>query len=306
MTLKGKPSIFFVLLFLLVSMFGCEKPVSNESNNEYVKKIEQWKHQRLKKLKSPDSWLSLAGLYWLEEGENTFGTDSENDFVVYKEGIPGFIGQFFLKNGIVSFKAGQDVEVLHETQVIKEIPMENDSRGHPTVLKLKSLSWHIIKRGEKLGVRLKDARHPRFRQLNKIDTFPVDRSWRVRARLERFEKSRMMEIPTVLGTIEKHSSPGILVFQIDEKTFRLVPTGDEGELFVIFGDLTNTRETYGGGRFLVVEKPDETGHTWVDFNLAYNPPCVFSHYATCSLPPEQNQLPIRVAAGEKMVQGFGH
>ncbi|MCK4944338.1 MAG: DUF1684 domain-containing protein [Candidatus Aminicenantes bacterium] len=297
-----------IILFLLVLGFihGCEKATKPEVDEEYVRQIQKWQRQRLERLKSPDSWLSLAGLYWLETGENTFGRDSENDFIIDKKGISPRIGVFILENETVRFETSAGVKVFHQGQPITEINLEDDSCGKPTVLKWGSLSWYIIKRDKQLGVRLKDARHPRIQQLKQIDAFPVDKNWKIKAVLKRYTKPRIMQIPTVLGTVKQQPSPGILVFQIGGKEYRLHPGGNDGDLSVIFGDLTNTHETYGGGRFLVVKKPDEKGETWIDFNQAYNPPCVFSPFATCSLPPEENQLPLRIVAGEKMVKGFAH
>ncbi len=297
-----------IILFLLVLGFihGCEKATKPEVDEEYVRQIQKWQRQRLERLKSPDSWLSLAGLYWLETGENTFGRDSENDFIIDKKGISPRIGVFILENETVRFETSAGVKVFHQGQPITEINLEDDSCGKPTVLKWGSLSWYIIKRDKQLGVRLKDARHPRIQQLKQIDAFPVDKNWKIKAVLKRYTKPRIMQIPTVLGTVKQQPSPGILVFQIGGKEYRLHPGGNDGDLSVIFGDLTNTHETYGGGRFLVVKKPDEKGETWIDFNQAYNPPCVFSPFATCPLPPEENQLPLRIVAGEKMVKGFAH
>jgi len=297
-----------IILILLILGFiqGCEKATKPEVDEEYVRQIQQWQKQRLEKLKSPDSWLSLAGLYWLETGENTFGRDSENDFVIDKKGMSPRIGVFILENETVRFETSEEAKVLHRGQPITEINLEDDSRGNPTVLEWGSLSWYIIKREKQLGVRLKDARHPRIQQLKQIDAFPVDKNWKIKAVLERYTKPRIMQIPTVLGTVEQQHSPGVLVFQIGGKEYRLHPGRNDGDLSVIFGDLTNTHETYGGGRFLVIEKPDEKGETWIDFNKAYNPPCVFSPFATCPLPPEENQIPLRIVAGEKMVKDFAH
>lgn len=297
--------IILVLLILGV-IKGCEKANKPEVDEEYVRQIQQWQKQRLEKLKSPDGWLSLAGLYWLETGENTFGRDSENDFIIDKKGVSPRIGVFILENETVRFKTSAGVKVLHRGQPITEINLEDDYCGNPTLLEWGSLSWYIIKREKKLGVRLKDARHPRIQQLKQIDAFPVDKNWKIKAVLERYAKPRIMQIPTVLGTVEQQPSPGVLVFQIGGKEYRLHPDGNDGDLSVIFGDLTNIHETYGGGRFLVVEKPDEKGETWIDFNKAYNPPCVFSSFATCPLPPEENQIPLRIVAGEKMVKGFAN
>jgi hypothetical protein len=299
--LKG----ILVLLFFGF-IFECNTSINNKEVEQYVKEIKEWQRQRLERLKSPDSWLSLAGLYWLETGENTFGLDSKNDFIIDNKGTPPHIGVFILENETVRFETSAGVKVIHQGQPITEINLENDSCGKPTILEWGSLSWYIIKRGKQLGVRLKDAGHPRIQQLKQIDAFPVDKNWKIKAVLERYTKPRIMQIPTFLGMIEQQHSPGVLVFQIGGKEYRLHPGGNDGDLSVIFGDLTNTHETYGGGRFLVVKKPDEKGGTWIDFNQAYNPPCVFSPFATCPLPPEENQLPLRIVAGEKMVKGFAH
>lgn len=294
------------LILAMVLMNGCENQKQPRIDDEYIKQIEKWRTERFNRLKSPDSWLSLAGLFWLEKGENTFGSDMDNDFVIEKKEIPPRIGIFSLKDESVSFKSAKGVRISHGDKMIEEISMRHDAQGKPTVLKLGSFSWYVIKRGDKLGIRLKDSRHPRIQRLKQIDAFPVDRNWNIKAVLERYDKPKIIRIPTVLGTIEKQSSPGVLVFEIEGSKYQLHPSGSDGDLFVIFGDLTNTHETYGGGRFLVIDKPDKNGTTWIDFNKAYNPPCVFSPYATCPLPPEENQLAIRIVAGEKMIKGFGH
>jgi uncharacterized protein (DUF1684 family) len=306
MLLKTMKRILVWLVLALGLMNGCQNHVEPRIDNEYAKQIEKWRIERLNRLKSPDSWLSLAGLFWLENGENTFGSDAGNDFVFKKKGLPPRIGIFFLKDKSVLFKSVKGVSVNHQDQIIEVISMQNDAQGKPTVLKCDSLSWYVIKRGDRLGVRLKDSRHPRIQQLKQLNTFPIDKNWRIKAVLERYDKPQIIQIPTVLGTVEEQSSPGVLVFEIAGTIYHLHPTGSDGDLSVIFGDLTNTHETYGGGRFLVIEKPDARGHTWIDFNKAYNPPCVFSPYATCPLPPEKNQLNVRIVAGEKMVMGFGH
>lgn len=296
---------FLVVCFLFM-LLNCGTSARKDKQDSYKKDIQQWQRQRLERLKSPDSWLSLAGLFWLEERDNTFGRDSGNDFIVQSDGIPDRIGVFTLDKGIVHFRVDESVKVYHNENPVKEIILENDSSPNPTVLKLQSLSWYVIKRGDRLGIRLKDSDHPRINQLKEIEMFPIDSNWRIKAVFEKFEAPRLVKTPTVLGYIEEQYCPGVLIFRIKDKLFRLYPFGDSQQFFLVFGDLTNTHETYGGGRFLVVEKPDEIGNCWIDFNRSYNPPCVFSPYATCPLPPEENQLPIRITAGEMMVKGFGH
>ena len=303
---KTVKQILTGLFLISVLMNGCQNHKKTGIDEKYIKQIKTWRTERFNRLKAPDSWLSLAGLFWLENGENTFGRDVGNDFVLEKTGLPSRVGTFTLQNGSVLFKSAMGVNVSHLNQIINEISMHDDTQEKPTVLKWDSLSWYVIKRGDRLGVRLKDSRHPRIKQLKQIAAFPIDKNWKIKTVLKRYDNPRMMQIPTVLGTVEEQFSPGVLEFNIEGTTYHLHPSGSDGDLFVIFGDLTNTHETYGGGRFLVIEKPNERGETWIDFNRAYNPPCVFSPYATCPLPPEENQLSIRIVAGEMMVRGFGH
>jgi uncharacterized protein (DUF1684 family) len=271
----------------------------------YVAEIKAWQQTRLQGLKNKNGWLSLAGLFWLQQGKNTFGSDKGNDLVITDVKAPAQIGTFFWEKDEVRFAASEKVNVLHEDKSVSELKLENDTTGKPTVLNCGSLSWYIIKRGNRLGIRLKDSRHPRLNKLEKIDSFPVNLQWRVEAVLERFKQPRKVTIPNVLGMESPEEIQGALVFKIKDKEYRLLPLGDK-DLFVIFGDETNGTETYGGGRFLSVAEPDQQGRTIIDFNKAYNPPCVFSEYATCPLPPQENQLKLRVTAGEKMVKGLGH
>jgi len=135
--------------------------------------------------------------------------------------------------------------------------------------------------------------------------FPVDPAFKVNADFQPYESPREIEIPTAIGTIEKFISPGKLIFEINRITLQLEPTISGKRLFLVFADETNDEETYGAGRFLYVDKPDSTGKVIIDFNKSYNPPCVFTKFATCQLPTKENFLQIRITAGEKNF-GQGH
>ena len=153
-------------------------------------------------------------------------------------------------------------------------------------------------------MRVKDKESPTLRAFHGIENFPADPKWRVEARFEPYDPPRPVRVPNILGTVDTESCPGALVFEIDGKSYRLDPVVERGEtdLFVIFGDRTNGHGTYGAGRFLYAAAP-VGGRTVLDFNKAYNPPCVFTPYATCPLPPAENKLPIPIEAGEK---AYGH
>jgi uncharacterized protein (DUF1684 family) len=164
------------------------------------------------------------------------------------------------------------------------------------------VSFYVINRNDRLAVRVKDSESPTRNGFQGVEAFPADPSWRVNAHFEAYPPGRTLQVPTILGTVDTMAEPGAVVFEHGGKTYRLDTVLEEGEtdLFIIFGDLTNRHETYGGGRFLYAKPADAQGTVMLDFNRAYNPPCVFTPYATCPLPPPQNKLSVRVEAGEKM------
>jgi len=262
---------------------------------------ESWRSKRLESLRNPNSWLTLVGLFWLEEGENPFGSDPSNRIVFPAGKAPARMGSIQLRNGSVSVGVDPRVEVTHEGKNITQMKLQTDAGGaEPTILSSGTLAFYVIQRGRRLAVRVKDSESQARRTFNGIEAFPYDERLRVEARFEPYDPPRSIPVPNVLGAIELEKSPGALAFEWKGKTYRLDPVLEEGEtdLFVIFGDATNGEETYGGGRFLY-SKPAAGGKTTLDFNKAYNPPCVFTPYATCPLPPKQNRLPFRIEAGEK-------
>ncbi len=184
------------------------------------------------------------------------------------------------------------------------VTLASDADEDTTMLRRGSLLFYLIRRGDRLGVRVKDSQSEARRNFRGLDYFPIDPGWRIEARFEPYDPPKSISVPNVLGQDNAEKSPGAVVFEHGGKTYRLDPVLERGETdyFVIFGDRTNGNETYGAGRFLYV-KPPVDGRTVIDFNKAYNPPCVFTEYATCPLPPPQNKLPIRIEAGEKE---YGH
>jgi hypothetical protein len=306
--MKLTDSKLFITHCILLCMACNYSQPRQRANPLYLAEIQRWRQKRIDNLKSPTGWLNLAGLFWLREGENTAGADSTNAIIFPKNKAPDFIGSFILQDSVVRFQSRLGTNVMHNDSAITSIVMRNDLQGNPTKLTLGVLSWTIIKRGERFGVRLRDHEHPLLQQFDGVATFPVDSTWRLEARFERNDTPKIIAIPTILNTIDEEPSPGALVFDIDGKTYRLDATGKmtDKELFVIFADQTNSKETYGAGRFLYVATPDESGKTTIDFNKAYNPPCAFTEYATCPLPPEQNKLPVRVTAGEKNYVHVAH
>jgi uncharacterized protein len=285
--------------FILFSFVHCTGPVTKPADEEYNKSIAQWDSMRLANLKSADGWLNLAGLYWLQEGENTLGSDPGNQ-LVFPRG-PERIGSLFLENETVRFTASENIEVFVNDEAVKQTELVSDKEGRPSKLTVDSLGFFIIKRGPRTGVRLRDYLNPRIDALQAIDRFPPDKNWIIQAKFIRNTEGLTIAIPDVLGDVTIDTIPGILEFEFQKGTYRLYPTGNEKRMFLVFGDDTNALETYGAGRFLSIEGPDSLGVVNIDFNKAYNPPCAFSEFATCPLPPKANILPFKVLAGEKSV-----
>jgi len=262
---------------------------------EHAAQVVQWRAERDARLRSPDGWLALVGLSWLTPGENHVGAHPSNQVVLHGHEVPPRVGSLWLEDGGVQF-------VPHEGVDLPETTLKDDAEGDPTVLELGSLRFHVIKRGDRFGVRVRDAKVPALATFTGLPHFPIDPGWRVTGRMETAPAVTTIEIVDITGAHSREATPGTVAFERDGATWRIaaLPGGEnDGSLWLIFGDATNGTDTYGGGRFLVTEPVGSDGTVVVDFNLAYNPPCIFSPYATCPLPPPENKLALRIEAGEK-------
>lgn len=278
-----------ILILFLFQSFKAETP--------YEVSIKNWQQKRIDGLKGEDGWLNLAGLFWLEEGENTIGGDKKNKLIFPTEHSDAFLGKVILKNGVVSFIANKKAIIKsgNETITKTDIFPYNDK---PIVLSHQSLRWFVIKRGDKYAIRLRDLESSILKEFRGIETFPVNRNWRVKATFIPTE-GKKLKILDITGRAFEEDSPGKLVFTIEGNEYSLEATDTKDNLHFVFGDATNKHETYGGGRFLDAEKPDADGNIYLDFNKAYNPPCAFTPYATCPLPTKENKLSVAINAGEK-------
>jgi hypothetical protein len=262
--------------------------------------VESWRADRVARLTSETGWLTLVGLYWLQDGENTFGRAQTNTLVLNHAALPATLGSFFLKDGAVRFVARPAAVVSHDGQPVREIELKSDSEGEPTVLAAGSLRVFVISRAGHLGIRVRDTEHPLRRSFRGLQYFPIRTDWVIEARFEPYEPARHVSIINILGMQEEMVAPGALVFEKDGRAWRLdalLEEPDAKELFVMFADATTGKETYGAGRFLYTALPID-GKVRLDFNEAYNPPCAFNDFATCPLPPTQNRLRLRIDAGE--------
>jgi len=296
----NKLSSLAILFIIILAASGCsEKEPEPKGTPEYIAEIDQWHQKRIERLKDENGWLTIVGLYWLKEGDNIFGSDKNND-IVFPENAPQYIGKVSLKDSVITLYVNKEVNVTNEGNPIKEIKLEHDLIGNPTILDLGSLRWYIIKRGDRYGIRLRDINVPLRNKFDGIERFPANEDWKITASFEAYDPPKVISLPTQMGTVVEEPSPGAVVFEKDGQTYRIDAVDTGKRLWLIFADETSGKETYGAGRYLYIDKPDSTGKTVVDFNLAYNPPCVFTKYATCSFPPKQNLLKLKITAGEKM------
>ncbi|MGB8339585.1 MAG: DUF1684 domain-containing protein [Burkholderiales bacterium] len=284
-------------------------PATTQAPAAYVSEIQRWRAERLQNLTKDDGWLTVAGLYWLKPGANNAGSGPNNTIIFPRGKSPDIVGTFELQSGKVSFTPRPNSGVTFGGKpLLQTITLKSDveSPDKPTVLDLNSLRFYIIKRGELMGVRIKDftsAARTAFKGLNYFELSPA---WRVEAKLEPHNPPKKISIVNVLGMTAQEPSPGALVFSVNGKTYRLDAVGERGAdtLDIMFADDTNGRDTYGAGRYLDAEKvPGKPDTYLLDFNKSYSPPCSFTRFATCPLPPPQNRLKISVTAGEKNYAG---
>lgn len=296
-------SPYSILLFCCALLCGaCQNSETLPSTEAYRNEIETWRNQRLAALKAPDGWPSLAGLFKLREGENTFGAAPDND-LVFPESAPARMGVIHLQTDSIYMQIAESVPVRIKDSLIQEAPL---SAEQPVLFEHAALNWYMIERGGQYFIRLRDTLHQARQTLTGIPHFPVDRKWRVQATFIPFDPPKTIPVRNVLDMDIDSECEGKLQFEMEGKTHEIwVLDGGPEEYFLIIADLTTGEETYGGGRYLYVPKPDADGKTIIDFNKAYNPPCVFTKYATCLLPPVQNRLDLAIRAGEKMY-GEGH
>jgi uncharacterized protein (DUF1684 family) len=263
----------------------------------YVRDIERWRERRVADLKR--RWLSIVGMTWLEEGTITIGSDPANGVVLPKG--PPHVGTINVQDGTVTIAAAQGSGLTHDGTPVATLVLRDDGDPTPTVLRLRSLSLTLHRWEDRLAIRIRDDASPAVRAFRGIDYFPIDPAWRLPARFEAHHPPRVVEVPSVLGTPETRRLPGVAAFDVGGETYRLETFEEAGttDLFIVFGDRTNRADTYEGGRYVYARPPASDGTVTLDFNRAYNPPCVFSPFTTCSLPLPENRLPFRIEAGER-------
>lgn len=301
-----KSTVILLLLFtytMSMFLFGCSESPKENADQAYIKTINDWDARRAENLKKKTGWLNLAGLFWLKNGENKLGSGKDNDIVFPAGKADEYVGSFILADGKVTIKINDGIIVTSDGENVNEMVAQSDTAENTTVFNHKNLSWFVIIRGEKIGIRLRDYDSELVKNFTKIDRFPIDTSWIIKAKFQKFVSPKKFIVPNILGTFEEEEAEGEIVFNKNGEDFSIVPIATGDKYFIIFADKTSGVETYGAGRFLYTDKADENGDVVLDFNKAYNPPCAFTKYATCPIPPKENHLKLAVTAGEK---NWGH
>mgnify|MGYP001563118852 CR=1 FL=1 len=272
--------------------------VSAKAISAHEAEITDWRQRRHERLASDSGWLSLAGLEWLQQGENRVGRGDGFDIQI--QGGPADWGTITVTGEELIYAPATGADVTIDGLPASPTRLVPDVEGPPTVIRSGNLSMYAILRGS-YALRIKDTRAPTLLAFTGIDNYPIDASWRFDARFTPAEPGRTMAIANVLGQSENMPVIGFVEFERDGRKYRLLGLAEKGvdSLWFLFADRTSGRETYGAGRFLYSDGMPENGRVVVDFNKAYNPPCAFNDYSTCPLPPQQNRLDLAVTAGEK-------
>jgi uncharacterized protein len=301
--------LFIPLVLCLASIMPSFAADTKSAGSAWKTDLLAWRAQEAKDLQAPSGWLTLIGLEWLKPGDNSFGSAKGNALVVQSPTAP-HLGVVRLTGNTLQLlppAGGYPQGLLVDGAVpANSQNLAPDSSGHPSKISDGTVTITIIHRGDRYGLRIKDSKAATRTQFHGLKWYPPNEAYRVHAKWVPYNPPHHVPIPTILGTEVISDIPGAAEFALDGKTFRLEPiveSPEDKELFFILRDTTSKTETYGAGRFLYTPFPDhgltQSGEVWLDFNRAENPPCAYTPFATCPLPPPQNRLPVPIPAGQQ-------
>lgn len=264
-----------------------------------------WQARRNESVGGTNGWTTLIGLHWLQDGNNSAGSAGTNQIVLQSDRVPAFIGTFTRNANSVNFTAAPITDVRVQGEKVSRIELKTDDQPDPTKLQIGVVSIVAIQRGDRLGLRVRDPEAAARREFKGLQWFPYNPTWRLKGRFVPFAVPKKLRVPDVTGATQEFVSPGVITFSAQGSEHRLTVAEEPGEAdyFVMFHDETSGVSTYPAGRFLEVSKPDAAGQVTIDFNRAYTPPCGFTAFATCPIPPPQNWLKLAVKAGELKPSG---
>jgi len=281
------------LVLVLAALWGTLAVAADSVPRAYAREIVDFRAHREAEINSDEGWITLVGLYWLKPGENRVGSDPASE-VPLPAMAPKRVGVIEMARGAARFRPAPGIKLK-----------DGALRPDEDVLKIGRITFFLVEREGKLGVRVKDNDSEARKGFTGLRWYPVDPGWKIEAHFTPWSEKHTITFDTVAGVKEQMESPGYVTFRKNGRDFHLDPVWDEDKLFFVFRDQTSGKSTYGGARFLYAD-PAKNGVISLDFNKAVNPPCVFTPYATCPLPPPRNRLTIEITAGELMYGKNNH
>ena len=292
-----KRSIVLLTMAFLLLSFSSDPEKNWE---DYLQSLNEWKVERVENLKKPMGYLSMIGLYWLQDGTYSIGSEEGND-IIFPPELPGEIGEITLMQGKLTYSS-KNKNVTMDGMPSNDKRINSDADGEATMFNWGSHFWYVIKRGEQYGIRMKDTLAEARLNMTQIPMFDPSSKWVVKGKLSASKEDSKISITNKVGITYDSDLAGTVSFNLNGRDHDLIATKSGDRMFIVFADLTNGTKTYGGGRFLYADFPQEGNEVILDFNKAENPICGFSDFATCPLPRPENYLPFEVTAGEKRVR----
>jgi len=303
-------SFFAVRLALLSIFLGLAGVSASAQDAAWQKEISEFREKRAAGLQKPDGWLALVGLEWLQPGDTSVGSAADNT-VKLSAAHPAHLGIFHLENNVVTLlppKEGFPTGLTVGGSAAKQQTLRadaDDDKNNPHLI-VGALDLYAIRRADRFALRIKDAHSPSLQQFHGLNWYAPDVAYRVTAKWIPYAPQKTVSLLTLVGTSYPAPVPGAAEFMLQGKAYRLEPVLEDPaatDLFFIMRDTTSATTTYGACRFLYTSFPsnglDKPGELVLDFNKLRNPPCAYTPYATCPLPPAGNKLPIALPAGEK-------
>ena len=286
------------LVVLAAIMSSCTSDPDSLDREAVEAGVVEWRAGRLERLTAPDGFLTLVGLFWLDQESATFGGSADSDLVFPGAGDP-VLGEFRLAEDGVRMIAEPGVALLADGEPVQSILIADDTTDDPVTITYGSLAWTVIQRDGRFAVRLRDYENPVLESFPPLQYFPIDPEWRIDAVLRPYAEPRKVAADTVIDGLGWNPvSPGVVTFEKDGQTYEIEAYLVGERLFLVFGDQTNGQATYPAGRFLYADMPGDNGRTVLDFNRAYSPPCAFNDFSTCPVASPRNRLATAVNAGE--------
>jgi len=273
--------------------------MTEKDNKKYIEKILYQRQEREERFRNSErGWLGLVGLYWLNEGENTIGSDKKNHIVLQSE-APLLIGKVQFKNGVATFHAHKGISVLCNGKQVQRKTLAADIfEDDVDYLQIGEITFVLLERGDYHLIRVWDKNSETRKSFTGFRQYAVNPYYRVKAEFTIYKNPKTIRIQDVIEIDHDEHYQGYVTFDLDGQKCRLEATAWDDYLFFSFSDKTNNDATNKGGRYLITKLPKD-GKVVIDFNTAYNPPCAYTDFATCPLPPSQNYLNIKIEAGEK-------